>query len=250
MELLEKIQYQAGLIITNCWKGTSRVKLYKELGWESLSQRRAGRRFALYHKILNNRTPSYLKNHIHPFTPRTDRFKNSFFPFCAENWPSIPDELKLAPSSAAFKNIYKKLFIPPKPSYFDIVDKFGVRLLSKIRVDCSDLRDHRHNHGFRNCPSPLCRCNTADETSEHFLARCPLFNAQRATLLTTISNVLSNDISVLPDSHLSSLLMYGSKAYNNITNKLILEATISFIKRTKRFSILEAFTLSEGTGSS
>ena len=148
MELLEKIQYQAGLIITNCWKGTSRVKLYKELGWESLSQRRAGRRFALYHKILNNRTPSYLKNHIHPFTPRTDRFKNSFFPFCAENWPSIPDELKLAPSSAAFKNIYKKLFIPPKPSYFGIVDKFGVRLLSKIRVDCSDLRDHRHNHGF------------------------------------------------------------------------------------------------------
>ncbi|MCH2389802.1 MAG: hypothetical protein MK234_03870 [Nitrospinales bacterium] len=247
MELLEKIQYQAGLIISNCWKGTSRVKLYKELGWESLSQRRAGRRYALYHKILNNRTPSYLKNHIQPFVPRTDRFKNSFFPFCAENWPSIPDELKQAPSSAAFKNAYKKTFIPPKPGYFGICDKFGIRLLTKIRVDCSDLRDHRYNHGFRNCPSPMCRCNTADETSEHFLARCPLFDAQRVPLLTTISSVLSNDISVLPDSHLSSLFMYGSKAYNSVTNKLILEATITYIKRTKRFSKLEAFSITEGT---
>ena len=67
MDLLEKIQYQAGLIVTNCWKGTSRAKLYKELGWEPLSQRRTGRRFALYHKILNNHTPQYLKNHIQDF---------------------------------------------------------------------------------------------------------------------------------------------------------------------------------------
>ena len=46
-ELLEKVQYQAGLIITNCWRGTNRLKLYKELGWESLSQRRHDRRLAL-----------------------------------------------------------------------------------------------------------------------------------------------------------------------------------------------------------
>ena len=248
MELLEKIQYQAGLIISNCWKGTSRVKLYKELGWESLSQRRTGRRFALYHKILNNYTPSYLKKHVQVFSPRTNRFSNSFFPFCAANWPSIPDELKFAPSPAAFKNAYKKVFIPPKPGYFGIHDKFGVRLLTKIRVDCSDLRDHRFNHGFLNCPSPLCRCGSADETSEHFLARCPLFATQRATLLTTISRILNNDISILPVSHLSTLLMYGSKAYNTITNKLlILEATITYIKRTKRFAKLEAFTRTEGT---
>ena len=247
MELLEKIQYQAGLIISNCWKGTSRVKLYKELGWESLSQRRTGRRFALYHKILNNFTPAYLKNHLQDASARTERFSNSFFPFCAANWPSIPDELKQAPSPAAFKNAYKNKYIPPKPGYFGICDKFGVRLLTKIRVDCSDLRDHRFNHGFRNCPSPTCRCSTADETSEHFLACCPLFSSQRATLLTTISSILNNDISVLPDSHLSSLLMYGSKAYNVVTNKLILEATIAYIKRTKRFSILEAFARTEET---
>ena len=34
MNALESIQYQAGLIITKCWKGTNKLKVYNELGWE------------------------------------------------------------------------------------------------------------------------------------------------------------------------------------------------------------------------
>ena len=56
MNSLESIRYQAGLIVTKCWKGTSRDKLYRMLGWESLAQRRIYRRFALYFKILNKET--------------------------------------------------------------------------------------------------------------------------------------------------------------------------------------------------
>ena len=40
MESIERIQYQAALFITGTWKGTNRNKLYDELGWESLSDRR------------------------------------------------------------------------------------------------------------------------------------------------------------------------------------------------------------------
>ena len=39
MDLVERIQYKA-LIVSGCWQGTSREKLYDELGWESLSDRR------------------------------------------------------------------------------------------------------------------------------------------------------------------------------------------------------------------
>ena len=39
MEMLEKIQYQGALAITGTWQGTSRNKLYEELGWESLSEK-------------------------------------------------------------------------------------------------------------------------------------------------------------------------------------------------------------------
>ena len=43
MERVEKIQYQAALAITGTWQGTSRNKLYDELGLESLSDRRWSR---------------------------------------------------------------------------------------------------------------------------------------------------------------------------------------------------------------
>ena len=39
MKKLESAQYQAALAITGTWKGTSRVKIYKELGLETLSDR-------------------------------------------------------------------------------------------------------------------------------------------------------------------------------------------------------------------
>ena len=55
METLERVQYQAGLAVTGAWKGTSRVKLYDELGWESLSDRRLSRRILQLHKILNEK---------------------------------------------------------------------------------------------------------------------------------------------------------------------------------------------------
>ena len=64
MEKLEKIQYQAALSITGAWKGSSRSKLYEELGWEALSDRRKCRRTLQLHKIINNKTPSYLKNKL------------------------------------------------------------------------------------------------------------------------------------------------------------------------------------------
>ena len=242
MELLEKVQYQAALLVSKCWKGTSKRKLYNELGWEALAQRRIGRRLTLYYKINNNLAPDYLKNSIKDFHPRTNRFKNSFFPFCADRWQLLPDDMKNARNVPHFKKLYKSANIPPKKGFFNIIDRAGTSILMKLRVDFSDLRDHRFNHGFRNCPSPTCRCGCEDETTEHFLARCSLFTEHRASLLGTISNLFNNDISILPHNHLTDILLFGSAVYNDITNKLILESTIRYIKCTKRFAKLEAFT--------
>ena len=40
---IESVQYSAALAVTGTWRGTSREKLYAELGWESLSSRRWSR---------------------------------------------------------------------------------------------------------------------------------------------------------------------------------------------------------------
>ena len=88
----------------------------------------------------------------------------------------------------------------------------------------------------------MCKCETGNETTEQFLARCPRFTTPRASMLSIISRILNNDVSVLPDDHLTDTLLYGSKMYNEITNKLIIEAIIRF---TKRFAVLEAFIRDE-----
>ena len=60
MEEVEITQYQAALAITGTWQGSNRSKLYEELGWETLSDRRWYRRILQIHKIKNNITPPCL----------------------------------------------------------------------------------------------------------------------------------------------------------------------------------------------
>ena len=66
MEEIEKVQYKAALAITGAWQGSNRSKLYEELGWESLSDRRITRRLLMMYKIVNNHTPDYLTEKLPP----------------------------------------------------------------------------------------------------------------------------------------------------------------------------------------
>ena len=102
MEKVERIQYQSALAISGALQGSSRTKLYEELGWESLSDRCMGRRILQIHKIFNNKTPSYLNDKLPPncrtlFSGNTrntfreiicksNRYMNSFFPDAISSW--------------------------------------------------------------------------------------------------------------------------------------------------------------------
>ena len=66
MKKIESVQYSAALAVTGAWKGTSRDRLYEELGWESLDSRRWTRWLTLFYKIVNKLTPAYM---LHPIPP-------------------------------------------------------------------------------------------------------------------------------------------------------------------------------------
>ena len=57
---VESIQYQACLAITGAIQGTSREKLYNELGLESLLDRRWCRKLCAFYSIINSDKPKYL----------------------------------------------------------------------------------------------------------------------------------------------------------------------------------------------
>ena len=69
MQSIESTQYQAALASSGAWKGSNTSKLYEELGWESLTDRRWYRRLLQFYKIINDLAPSYLKDIIPPPPP-------------------------------------------------------------------------------------------------------------------------------------------------------------------------------------
>ena len=61
---IESVQYNDALAIIGCVRGTSREKLFLELGLTSLYVRTRLHRFTLLYKILNDLTPQYLRRFI------------------------------------------------------------------------------------------------------------------------------------------------------------------------------------------
>ena len=57
---LESIQYNAALAITCALRGTSKEKLYQELGFEPLKPRRWYRKLCYFYKIFKKQSPNYL----------------------------------------------------------------------------------------------------------------------------------------------------------------------------------------------
>ena len=242
MDMLESIQYQAGLIATGCWKNTSREKLYKELGWESLSERRNLRRLLTYHKMLSHKAPAYLNEYVLNAPPPQDstgRYLHTFFPYCFSKWDALDPELKCLQFNK-FKSSFISSIRPTKSDTFGISDRYGLKMLTCIRVDHSDLRSHRFSKQF-NCLDPKCSCGIEDETPEHYFLRCPIFQGPRITLLNKVSEILEYPSSTLDAPSLCQLLLYGKPSLDVDLNKNIICASIKFIKSSKRFKILEAF---------
>ena len=116
---------------------------------------------------------------------------------------------------------------------FNIHDLDGVKLLTRLRVEFSDLRSHRFNHNF-HCSDPSCLCKTSIEDNEHFLLHCPSFSSQRKDLLDLVSSQTGIAMHV-PSKELYRLLLYGRSDLSVIVNRGIIEETIRFIRGTGRF---------------
>ena len=126
---------------------------------------------------------------------------------------------------------------PTKKSIFSVNDIEGVRLLTRLRVQFSDLHKHRFRHRF-HCSSPMCLCQTSIEDNEHFLLHCPRYRNYRKDLIDRVLNIVDRDLDSLTSIDLCNLLLYGNSQFPFDTNHSIIESTITFIKSTKRFETI------------
>ena len=195
---VEKIQYQAALAVTGTWQGSSRLKLYEELGWESLSKRCMRKRVFKIHKIVDRRTPSCLRDKMPPgrrnlanlacvfqkIKCRTDRHLNSFFPNAISIWNNIIQSFE------RLKNHLISLIRPKLRSTFDLHDSIYLRHLFQLRVGLSHLRYHKKRHNFADTLSDIRLCMRDVEDTSHFILFCPFFITHRETLTASINEIL------------------------------------------------------------
>ena len=78
-EKLESVQYKVALGITGAIQGTSRAKIYHELGLESLRAKRWYKRLRCMFKIVKEEAPNYLINLI-PKIQQTTRTRINRMP--------------------------------------------------------------------------------------------------------------------------------------------------------------------------
>ena len=77
-----------------------------------------------------------------------------------------------------------KAFVRPSENkIFDVQDQVSIKLLARLRLGLSHLREHKFRHNFEDTLNPLCSCSI--EVEMHFLLRSHFFNE--------IQDILMND---------------------------------------------------------
>ena len=74
-EELESLHLDAIRTIIGAVRGTSHQKLYTESGFTTLRERRFRQNIIMYHKIVQENTPTYLKEHLPPLVSSTNPYR-------------------------------------------------------------------------------------------------------------------------------------------------------------------------------
>ena len=127
---LELLQYNACLAITGAIRGgTSREKLYEELGLKPLQLRRWFRKYKLFNsehphylfKLIPSRSSSYVTRNIHSipfFKTRHTFFKNAFFPSTIIGWNKLDHIIRNSSSFNIFRKSILKFIRQSANSFF------------------------------------------------------------------------------------------------------------------------------------
>ena len=202
---------------------------------------------ACFYQIQSTGLPKYLlqliptNNHsyilrkplnIPHYHCRTDTFKNPFFPNVINNWIKLDEEIKGATSFSLFKPSLLKIGCPHANSAYRIHNPVGIRLLTCLCLGLSNLNEHKFRHNFADCVTLLCSCSIklqiTTEIALHFLLHCCNFLNIRRKLFDKIK-LLDETLLQLYDESLLTVLLFGSKIYNEQVNVQVLNASIDYI---------------------
>ena len=117
---------------------------------------------------------------------------------------------------------------------YGIYDPLGVRLLNRLCLGFSHLREHKFRHNFVDTLNPLCSCSLGTKDTGDYILRCQNNLLFHTTFMNDLNNI-NTAIASLNTNDLLRVILYGDESFNKETNCKILTTSIKFIKETQRF---------------
>ena len=105
------------------------------------------------------------------------------------NGTILIEKIRNSGSLSSFKNNQLNYIRLCANRNFNIHNAYGIKLLTRLRLGLSHLRDHKFRHCFQDTLDSLCNCRNDTETTAHFFMHCPSFHTPRQTLLNNIRNI-------------------------------------------------------------
>ena len=179
-------------------------------------------------KLVPFRQSSYTTRNtekIPPFKTKGDFFNEKFFPSNVIEWKNVDHNIQNVGSFSAFKSNILKFVRPTANNVFNFENQRAVTLITRLRIDLSQLQEQKFKHSFPDALNLICSCSFDAESTSHYILHCLMYNDKRHSLLSTIKNIDCR----LPDvteTILLKTLLFGNCNVVAHNNKNVLHATI------------------------
>ena len=109
-----------------------------------------------YNTGTNDKIPDFSCNH---------NFFIFFFPLIAIEWNNFDLKVRNSEISAAFKQSILKFLRPSSNSIFNCRSPKGIKLIKRLRLCLSHLREEKSRHNFQDSLNPICSCGDDIEST-------------------------------------------------------------------------------------
>ena len=190
----------------------------------------------LFNIISKNNSNHRTRNsyNIPQFNIKHNFFKNSIFPSVIAEWNKLDSDIQNLNSLSLFKSRILKLIRPNPNSTFNCHNSKAIKYLSGISLGLSHVREHKFKHNIQDTLNPICACRSDIETPCQYFISCPIFDAERSTLLNNIRQIAPSILN-LNHSQITHVLLYSDSSLKNETNTEILNSILNYILSPKRF---------------
>ena len=150
------------------------------------------RKLCWFYKIYNKQAPGYLIEliptcseayqtrhiaHVPSLSFKHNFFKNTFLPSAFLEWSKLDPSLWNSARYNVFRNTILKFIRPSPNKIFQRLTPKGIKLVTRIRLTLSHLREHKFKRNIIDTLNLVSICGLDIRTAYHYFLYRPLFHA-------------------------------------------------------------------------